>query len=349
MRNLASIQIVKSVEPIVGADSIEKCNILGWSCVAKKGEFKKGDKVVYIEIDSILPKDTWSEFLFKGDKSSDNNIRLKTIKLRGQISQGLILPMSVLNGKKFTNDTRDNPVYEFNEGRDVTPMLGIVKYEAAIPANLNGIVKGSFPCFIPKTDETRVQAAPNVINEIVGKECYITTKMDGSSGTYYFNNGEFGVCSRNIEYKQDDVNTFWKCAIKYNLAEKMKEYGKNIAIQGEVCGPSIQKNRLNLKKHDLYCFNAYDIQNGKYFDYAEALEIFKVLGLNTVPCEYLGEFKKEWDIDTLLKMASGKYIGTDNAKEGIVIRPTKESLSMELKGRLSFKVINNEYLLKGGD
>jgi len=352
MRNLATIQEVSTVEPIPEADKIECVSILGWKCVTRKGEFETGDKIVYIEIDSLLPFAPWSEFLFKGSevKGADTKefYRLRTVKLRGQVSQGLALPLSILAGKKFPTDKRDNPVYPFNVGMEVTAILGIVKYEPTIPAQLGGLVKGSFPSFIPRTDETRIQSAPDVLAEIAGKEIYITTKMDGCSGTFYVNKGEFGACNRSMEFKPECDNTFMKLANRYGLAEKMAALNRNIAIQGEVCGPSIQKNRLNLKDHELYVFNVYDIDAGKYLNVHDAWNICEQLGVKTVPIEH-SETAPIWTIEKLLEKAKGQYPGTQNQKEGIVIRPILECESVALKGRLSFKVVNNEYLLKGGE
>lgn len=348
MRKLASIQKVLAVAPIQGADAIERVDILGWQCVSKKGEFKPNDLVVYLEIDSLLPRAPWCEFLFKPGRDDASAVyRLRTVKLRGQVSQGLVLPLSVLDGKKFSSDVRENPAYTWSEGQEVTELLGVTKFEPTIPAQLAGQVKGQFPSFIPKTDETRVQAEPGVIEEFKGKQVVITTKMDGSSGTFFFYEGEFGVCSRNLEFKEDGDNSFWKVANKYGLKEKLAKLGRNIAIQAELCGPSIQKNRLNLKEHDIYAFNVYDIQAARYLDADQASDVIQDLGLKPVPVEYTGIFDPSWDLPKLLSMAKGLYTGTNNHKEGIVIRPLVEERSEALKGRASFKVINNDYLLKG--
>jgi len=350
MRKLASIQRIIDVQPIPGADAIEVCSVLGWKVVTRKGEFKPGILCVYIEIDSLLPRAPWNEFLWKKGDEDKPVYRLRTIKLRGQISQGLVLPISVLDGKKFPTDTRENPIYPRKEGMNVSAMLGITKYEPPIPAQLAGLVKGQFPCFIPKTDETRIQAAPEVLKELNGKMVYASVKMDGSSGTFYFNRGEFGVCSRNLEFKlEDNNNTFIKLAIQYDLENKMKALGKNIAIQGEVCGEGIQKNRLCLKGHELFVFNVYDIDKGAYLDYKDAFDIVVKLGLKSVPIMDTFAIDETFSVEKLLEMAKGNYPGTSNPREGIVIRTVNESYSASLKGRMSFKVINNEFLMKGGD
>ena len=349
-RKLASIQRIKDIKPIDGADNIECCGVLGWHCVSRKGEFKQGELVCYLEIDSLLARAPWNEFLFKpGRDDASLHYRLRTVKLRKQVSQGLVLPVSILNGKKFASDIRDNPVYEWTEGQDITELLGITKFEPTIPACLAGQVKGQFPSYIPKTDETRIQAEPEVLKELANKQVYITMKMDGSSGTFFFYEGEFGVCSRNLEFKEDGDNTFWKVAKKYDLPTKFKAMGRNVAIQAELCGPSIQKNRLNLKEHDIYVFNAYDITAACYLDSNYVSDIAASLGLKMVPTIYCGVFDPILDIPKLLEMAKGKYPGTENHREGIVIRPVVEEYSPSLKGRLSIKVINQDYLLKDED
>ena len=150
-RKLASVRSISNLSPIEGADKIELATVDGWKVVvAKDVGHKVGDLIIYCEIDSFLPIKEEFEFLRKSSfkKMGDQEgFRLKTIRLRGQISQGLIMPISVLNPP-------DTNIYvEPFEGLDVTEMLGIVKYEPPIPAELAGKVKGLFPSFIPKTDE----------------------------------------------------------------------------------------------------------------------------------------------------------------------------------------------------
>ncbi|MDP3641567.1 MAG: RNA ligase family protein [Bacteroidota bacterium] len=212
MRKLASIQIIKALEPIEGADAIEKATVLGWQLVVKKNDFMVGDKVVYCEIDSLMPDRPAFEFL------KPRGMRIRTIKLRGQISQGICFPLSILP-----------PDFEVVEDADCTEVLGISKYEPPIPACLSGIMKGKFPSFIPKTDETRVQVIQKLLDKYKGEKCYVTEKVDGSSGTYYINNGEFGVCSRNLELLEDDENSFWKVARELDIENKLRSLNGNFA------------------------------------------------------------------------------------------------------------------------
>jgi len=336
-RKLCSIQEISEITPITNADRIECLHILGWTCVAKKGEFKKGDKVIYCEIDSLIPRKSWSEFLFKDNKQF---IRIKTEKLRGQLSQGIVFPISILS--------------EYNIGDEVTNILGVTKYEPIIPASISGLCKGLFPThIIPKTDEIRIQSVSKVLNEINNQEVYITTKIDGTSMTVYYYKDKFGVCSRNLELKESTENSLWKTAIELKLKEKLNTISTittfgNCAIQGELAGPGIAKNPLNLKKLTFYVFNIYDIDNHCYLNYKDFLSFCSMLQLQTVPIEEV-TIAKNWTIEYLLERSKGLYKGTNNQKEGIVIRPTNEMYSNTLKGRLSFKVVSNEYLAKGGN
>jgi RNA ligase (TIGR02306 family) len=347
MRKLATIQRILGLEKHPNADTLEiaKLNDVAWSCLVKKGEFKIGDLVVFLEIDSLLPELPEWEFL------KDKKYRIKTIKLRGVISQGLIMPLSVLEGKKFPDDTRENPTYEWKEGMDISAILGVKKYESYIPPNLAGEIKGNFPGFIPKSDETRIQILRPLLEKYKGTKCYISEKIDGSSCTFFIKDGEFGVCSRNLELKETPENSIWKLARKYNIESNLKQTNRNIAIQAEIVGPGINKNTLKLNTVDLYFFNAFDIDSQKYLDLTEfKVLIENILKLKIVPIikyDYVLEDK----IDKLIENANGESsINKEGPREGIVIRPIKEIVDNTLENlnfsRVSFKVINPEYLLK---
>ena len=350
-RKLASIQTIIEINPIEGADKIEVASILGWKVVVEKGKYKPGDSVVYAEIDSFLPIRPEFEFLRKScyKKLIDDSegFRIKTVKLRKQISQGICFPLDILKDLNYPNDNRENPTYAFAINTDVTSFLNITKYIPYIPAILSGICKGKFPSFLHKTDEIRIQAVPKIINELSGKEVYIATKVDGSSATFYYNNGEFGVCSRNLEFLRDEKNSFWKTAIELDLENKLKSIGKNIAIQGELYGNGIQSNRLQISNTDLAVFNIFDIDTYKYYGYRDFVTFVNIMGLKTVPIDKVTVFN--FALEELLEMAKGKYEGTDNHREGIVIRPTQECYSDALDGRMSIKVLNNDYLIAYGE
>lgn len=338
-RKLASIQYVHDVTPIEGADRIECVHVLGWQCVAPKGQFKVGDLCVYMEVDSFLPICDEFEFLrassYKKNDVVGEGFRLKTQKFRGQISQGLVQPLSIL------------PDGKYNIGDDVTNLLGIKKWEVEETVTGNGTIIGEFPSFINKTDELRIQSYPELIREMKeAGQYYITTKMDGSSVTMYLKDGHFGVCSRNKEFADDDKCPMWKFAHQYRIYSLLLEHGfKDIAIQGEFCGPGIQKNRLKLIRPQWYVFTIVDLVSGERFDFTDVVDICDLLGLEMVPIEEVRDSFKYDTVDELIERAKGKYV-TGNNKEGIVIRPTHTTYSSTISGPLSFKVLNNDYLLK---
>lgn len=343
MRKLVTIQKIAEVGPIPGADSIEKVRVNEWWCVAKKGEFKVGDFCVYFEVDSLLPVREPFLFLQKGstmkrmlvDGVEKQGIRLKTIKLRGQLSQGLVMPVSILPaGFTFTAE----------EGQEVTQAFDVIKYEPPIPASLAGKVKGFFPGFIPKTDEERVQNMGPVIERNQLKTFYITEKLDGSSMSVYKKNGELGVCSRNLELLETPGNTLFEMAKKYNLAENLMD---GFCVQGEVVGEGIQKNPLKLTGHDFYVYNVYDFLGKKYLDFDHFKSFCSNHGLKTVPIINHG-FTLNNTVQHLIEIADGKSLLNPNEiREGLVFRPLVEELE-EIGGtmqRFSFKVISNAYLL----
>ena len=196
-RALASIQYIRSIDPIPGADFIVKIGVKGWFTVARKDEFKVGDPCVYFEVDSVLPEAPEFEFM------RDRKFRVKTMKFKKQLAQGLAMPL-----KEVVALWRDDSpllvgedLVEFEEGQDVTELIGVVKYEPPVPVCLEGKIIGRRPGFVPKTDEVRIQSYPQVLKEFDGKIAYITEKLDGSSMSVFYSPlvKEFGVCSRNLQ------------------------------------------------------------------------------------------------------------------------------------------------------
>ena len=336
-RKLVSIQEIKEIIPIEDADSIEVIKIMGWQCVSKKGDFKVGDKCVYFEVDSYLPIEERYEFLrtssYRKNEYIGEGFRIKTIKLRGQLSQGLAIPISL-----YPN------LSEKQVGDDVTDILGVVKWEMPEVQGSNGVSIGDKPFGIPTTDELRVQSIEIFIENLKGHPFYITTKMDGTSCSMYHNNGQVGVTGRNEEFKDDDTNSFWKYAKEKEILVKLKETGKNYVIQGEFCGHGIQKNRLKLKKPEFFAFDVYNLDEHKYLDYFSFVLLMEKLEVKTVPIEEVGD-SFNYTLEQLLEKAKGKYESGEN-KEGIVVRPIFTTWVKEISNRLSFKVLNNDFLLK---
>ena len=335
-RKLASVVKITDIQPIVGADAIVVAKVKGWNVVVKVNEYKVGDLAVYYEIDSFLPIRPQFEFLRKSSfkrMGSSEGFRLKTIKLRGQLSQGLLTPIP-------------EGIIDPKEGDDLTEALDIVKYEPPIPAQLAGKIKGTFPSFIPKTDETRIQNFESDIGfSPVGERVYVTEKLDGTSFTCYFNNGVFGVCGRNWELTETNDNSLWRMANMLELKEKLTKYGKNIALQGELIGAGINGNLYGLSDHKLYFFTGYDIDKGRRMFFDELEWVLFGLQLQMVPVleKYGFVIPNENNIvDYMLRYAEGKSVlNMEVDREGVVVRG--------LEREFSFKAISNTYLLGSKD
>ena len=348
MRKLASIQKIKEVFPIPDADRLELVQVLGWKCVGGKGEFHVGDLVVYFEIDSFLPVCEEFEFLRKSSYRSNDfmgeGFRLKTMKFRGEISQGLCLGIDKLSKLQGMS---------LEEGMDVTEILGVREWEMPERAGSGGTMIGDRPGYIPKTDETRIQSAPELLNEFKGLPYYITTKMDGSSHSIGVRDGEISFTGHNFTYKDDGKSAFVEHVKTAGIPEKMKAYAEehglsSLVLQGEWCGEGIQKNRLRLKKPEWFVFTAR--ADDKRTDLATLKEICRYVGGQMVPVEEEGDdlLAKYPDEAALLARAEGVgYNGT--IREGIVIRPVTPVHSYTLSGPLSMKVINNKYLMKNDE
>lgn len=339
MRQMATIRKINDISPIEGADKIEVATVGGWKVVVGKGEFKVDDLVVYCEIDSFIPHEI-APFLSKGKEPREyegvKGERLRTVRLRGQLSQGLVLP---------TEPTCSMIESLLFEGLDVSAPLNIQKFEPPIPACLSGTVKGMFPSFLRKTDQERVQNLSGEIQQWKEDELTweITEKLDGSSMTVYYYNGEFGVCSRNLNLKEDETNTFWKVAKQYELKEKLEGIGMNIAIQGELIGESIQKNPYAIKGQDFYVFDMYDMDGGTYCPAHTRHIIAEGLGLKHVPviAENIA-LAYDDDVFELLQKAEGTSALKDGVeREGVVYKCIEDP-------SISFKAVSNAFLLKTG-
>lgn len=328
MRQLVTIRQVEEVAPIDGADNIEKVRVGLWWCVTKKGDLKAGDLCVYHEIDSFLPIISEYSFLVgKGvrkmlhEGQELQGYHLRTVKLRGQISQGLAMP---LNFHSATTNT--------NLGADVTDLLGVLKYEPSIPAELNGDVEGPFPSCCPKTDEERIQ---NLEYTFAGKLFSATEKLDGTSCTILMKDGIIRVCGRNWELKRNPDNSMWKVALG------IKKSFEGFAIQGELVGPGIQGNPLKLQVVTFFVFYIYDFVQGVYLSTTKMVEVCQDLKLNTVPILDLNLVGFE-NPNAYLKYADRRSVLNQNTDaEGVVFR-----LKSDDGHKISFKAISNRYLIK---
>lgn len=336
MRKLVTIRTISEIIPIEGADQIEVVKLDGWQCVAKKGEFLAGQKAVYHEIDSFLPQHPRYDFLtgrgIQTNGDGSKGYRLRTVRLRKQLSQGLALPLSMF------------PELQEPMPEDLSELLGVTKYEPALPAQLAGQAKGLFPSFLKKTDQERIQNCPWVLQDRES-EWEVTQKLDGSSMTAFWSDGEFGVCSRNLELQETEGNTFWQVANRNRMRERLADLGKNIALQGELIGPGIQGNMHGLAQAEFYLFDIWLIDKRRHASIDERAELMampQLLGIKEAPV-------LEFDVTTQVFGGSISVALDYAASVRDKINPankTPEGVVWKRKdGRESFKIISTKYLL----
>lgn len=339
MRKLASIRTIDKIVPHKNADRLEVAIIGGWPAVVGKDQYSEGDLVVFCEVDCLLPPRPEYDYLAKSclHKEPDGSewYRIKTMRLRKQLSQGLILPLYVLD-EIYNGGTEGG----WTEGTVVTDFLGIRKYEKPLSPQLSGTAKGPFPFFISKTDEERIQNLST--EEFYGLRFHRSEKLDGSSCTIYNNGGEIGVCSRNLELVHNPDNTFWKVADESGVLQALTVTNRPLAMQGEVVGPGIQGNRYKLDKHEFFAFNLFDITSGTYVKKDQFLDFCRAHNIQTVPV-LNDDFCPE-SIEDILADAEGcSYLNTDVEREGVVWVNDKHGI------RFSFKAISNKFLLKNDE
>lgn len=278
-RKLVSIRTIEKIIPIDGADRIEIAAIGAWHIIVPKGVYKEKDKVLYFEIDSFIPDNNkiLAPFIDEDMKKrahktfyKNDGVLIKTIKLRGEYSQGWVLPL-----EHFKD-------YNFVEGKDLSTELGVLKYEL-VDETSNMEQKGKFPTFFPKTDCERIQNLTlSDLEKIIEEKVEITYKFDGTSFSNYYFNGETGICTRNFEMKPEVVNLYTKSAITEKIRDYCEKNKRNLAFQGEIVGPEIQKNRMSLTKQQLFIFNIYDIDAHRYIEPNQRIAICGELGLSHV-------------------------------------------------------------------
>lgn len=343
MRKLVTIRKVSELKPIPDADLIELAIVDGWQCVVKKGEFTPGDSGFYFEIDSFLPTDNPAFAFLKakeGRRVVYNGIeghRLRTIKLKKQLSQGLLLPLSIVDDHDKIN------AYVADEDDQWTEYFNIQKWESPLPAQLAGTVRSTFPSFIPKTDQERVQNYMGALTSryinLPHETFEMTLKMDGSSMTVYKFDEDYGVCSRNLSLKETEENTFWQVARKQGLIDLLLNSAKNYALQGELCGPGIQDNIHKLNDSFFYLYDIYDIDEKRYLTPIERRTFSNMHSINHVKTLDANVNIVNSTIDTFLYLADLWTAVDGNQLEGIVFKSN-------IDPNFSFKVISNNYLLK---
>jgi len=332
---LAFIGQVTKIGLIPGADFIVHASVdCGkdggkWHGVVRKEEIKEGDLVEVYLPDSILPGA--ARFAFMEHK----RYRVRQARFKGCPSTCLIMP--IIPGFHPIEHPSSPPV-----GTDITEAVGVTKYEKAIPASLSGIARGNFPAFIPKTDEILYQKAQHLLDALAGKPYYITLKYDGCSGTAYHKDGHFGVCSRNLELKEEGGSVWWEMAKKYNLQEPISNISplRNIAVQFEVVGPGVQGNPVGLQEREIRVFDIFDIDEGRYFAPTAVRAFCANHGVPIVDLIAEGDAFGLLE-DSFVGLAEAVKYANGKPAEGIVIRA--QTPRMVGADRLSFKVINLNY------
>lgn len=369
MRNLCTIQKIKELEPIEGKDKIMFASFedTGWRVIVDITEVKKGDLVVYCEYDTLLPPNPNFDFLRKRCwVEKYQGYRIRAMKMADRVSEGIVFPTTIL------------PAFvKVEQGMDVTEIIGAKKYDPELEEEMKGQpvtkkqnkfiallchvpfiknilypkhLKGSWPTFFPpKTDETRIAAIPWMMDELKGKEVYITEKMDGQSFSVSYYKNKLHVCSRNVWYKNKVDNNYWNVVKDYDILSRLKKAKKKwgeIVIQGEICGPGIQGNKYGFKELMLFIFNIYSIDRKEYLSFDAMAQFYSDTGLKMVPLIALDKF--QWtSIDDLTEYSKGNSVyNMDTNREGIVIRPVENIKGRNKTGPVfGCKVINPDFLV----
>lgn len=377
-RALAYVVTIDEIKPIEGYDRVEYARTNGWWVIISKNDnLKVGDKCVYFEVDSRV-NDADERFAFLEKR----HYKIKTQRMCKVISQGLLMPVRLfpeLKDADVNTDVTDilKVTYAVEEDNARKKNDPNTKYKNMVNRKPNIFKKPwarwlmkrewgckmmfflfgnnkkdsrTFPSFISKTDEERVENQPWRIGD--GKTYIATEKLDGTSCTYVLerkgkNKFEFYVCSRNLRLADENQKTYhahniyWDLAFKYDIEQHLKEFLttfpdiKWVCIQGEGVG-SVQGNPLKLEEDDLYVFNFITSDNGRWISY-NGQKLIKLWGMKWVPI--LGEVTLPDSMQELKELATGKSVVNPNVmREGIVYR--------SLDGSDSFKNVSREYLLK---
>jgi len=316
-RKLATIRTIAEIKKIEGADRIQAYRVDGWWVVDQADKYEVGDLCIMCEIDSWIPNEL-APFLSKGKEPREFNgikgERLKTIKLKGQLSQGLLLPKEAVENKLGV---------EVFEGECYDELLNITKWELSekefirLYGENREARSGGFPAYIPKSDQERIQNIPEkrlarwVEDEVLWE---VTEKLEGSSLTVYYckEAEDEGVCSRNINLKKPEYpasSKFWLVVERDKILEKLKSLDRSLAFQGELVGPGVCGNIYGLDKYDFYLYNIWDITSQKWLLPDERRDIASLLNIKQVPLvSYGSTLDKDESCSSLLEKATGPSV-----------------------------------------
>ena len=340
-RMMAWVTRIDEIKPIPGADRIVAYRVGGWWVVDQKDRYPVGDLVIYVSIDSWVPTEV-APFLSKDKEPREFNgvkgERLRTVRLKKQLSQGLLLPLNPFISMS-AHSAEDGPI-----GFDCTELLGIQKWEAPVPPQLAGEIKAPFPSgSFMRSDQERIQNLN--IADYVGMTMQVTEKLDGSSMSVYAKDLQVGVCSRNLDLKKSETNTFWVTAERQGLLsivdQLAKEFDKGVMLQGELCGPGIQGNDYRLTEHKFFLYNI-QLEGQEFLPPDLVKSIAKQHGINHVPVLETVTIGSSMKLDDLLTTAEGmSQLNAQAEREGLVFKSQD--------GAIQFKAISNRWLLKKGE
>jgi len=348
MRKLVTVKTIDQITPIPDADRIEVARIDGWNVVVGKDQHHVGEKVAFFEIDSFLREDLprFEQFQSRGQKAMEvegvelRGHVLKTIKLRGVYSQGLIMSLEAVG-------FNPSEVAELTEGTDITNIAGALKWEPPLPTSVEII--GEFDTrHSPKTDAVRLQNIVDLWDEIREIDWTPTVKVDGTSQTFANFDGKIRVFGRNWEL-DPETSVGLKLARENGIFEDLEEMGNSSVIQAELVGPGIQANSLKLPGKRLIVFSVW--RNGVKLERSEWPASALKHSTPILGDEYLP--KNFESAEGLIDFVNGlKGSVSKNVKdEGVVYHPVNPSsvpleLVNSLDRNLNFKVISNAWLLK---
>lgn len=342
-RKLATIRVIAEIRAIPDADLICAYRVDGWWVVDRVGAHQVGDTVIYAEPDSWIPH-SLAPYLTRGDQEPRtyegvSGQRLRTVRLKKQLSQGLLLPITPQFISDFNGIIGGDGAELPPLGHDCSDQLGIRLWEAPVPASLAGEVRGMFPTAVPKTEAVRIQNITGYWAHLREHEWEVTEKLHGSSCTMFLDSdGDFHVCSRNLDLKPTEGNSFWAMATKYDVYQRMSALGLGgLAIQSELVGTGINGNQYQLTL-ELFVFNMYDTITRTHLPAEQRLELCNKLGLKHAPV--LGAIATDqMTVDQMLDVAQGTSCINGSAREGIVLKSQRDPSIM-------IKVISNQWLLK---
>lgn len=302
------------------ADRLDLCRIKGWQCVALKGQYVTGALAIYIPIDSVLPP----ELVTKLGIEKMYHKRIRTVKLRGYISQGLLAPLSVLEVGSF-----------LNAGDEVTMQLGITKYEEPIPVEMAGELLPEEPGMLRYTDIENLKNYPDIFAP--DEQVIVCEKIHGSNFRAAKLGGKLFVGSHNRNLVRNETNLYWRAALLLELDTKL---GEGEQVFAEVYGKGVQDLDYGVPTGEIKAVVFDLFRGGQFLSYTELLREAQERSWTTAPLIHAGPFSG-------FSMPKKSYLGPDgHIAEGVVIRPTREMWSQRLSGRTILKSISDEYLLR---